>query len=915
MFYDYQQYFGDYCQYVSDGFSAGLPIPIIAFIWAVIPATILTFIGLYKWSLLNFRYNEIKSMLKWIILADSLISIYTFYMLISGLHDLARFLFADLEFDTADFQFKWEAWRLWLLSTWFILQILLFLSISYIGNGFRIPTLCRIRNQFCKYLMNSILFLSVTGIALDIVSKYSIQADGSTAFLNYITAGIILLIVFLSGSVLRTAFGDRSSMHFPDTIFPVFIVDSDTNKMIRDDSSTKNLLVILFVIMYYMCFLKVFNDTHDSIIKEMIYFIAISSLFIYILDKHFYTKKMFTKSWKIVRNQPVLLDRLRSQTIEHEMKDLGVSGSDSCNFLCGSVSVCKIMAEFDTINPIEPMMESSYKELSKLIATQSNHPWLIAPDVPMFDTHSNCIEAVGLVPAAMPPSWSCFVAAATKINIAGDIVDNLNDTEIDRRERGVIQLQTFASSIIDSDSDSDSDSDGDGDDDDYPELLVSSAGHSAVEGIYTFIGKKENTDDSTDGFPIYQLVNGELGMGCYITVVAIDDGWDIQRKGGTLYWVIMHGNTVVYRAIYRDSVRNSPERNRANTHDSNYSTNKYDSNRSSCNSISGGETKNTGSLTDVIVDGGGGPLRPDENSSWMTVIEDSEPSPSVVSTVLNDWIKVYRAGKGILKFQESMFRLAKEEQRLVARFRLLIMKSAFSQMKVEENVLWNFVTLTIPVLEEQVEAESIKAYYAAHEDSDSDDETLLEIENERKQEEEKRKSLTEHVSNPLCTNETKVMGSSSSSNCTKNEGHIAITIIDRYDTSRLVERSFKLKLHKCRAILSIMEEILKKWKIKINKQSLILVYKNGQMKLDVNKCIKHYSNEFNIKGSKIILIEKYNLSEMSSYEFKSWLLKKEKTEREPPRKKMLLRLGKIYSDKIKLDRLRQAKDADLLAFD
>ena len=127
MFYDYQQYFGDYCQYVSDGFSAGLPIPIIAFIWAVIPATILTFIGLYKWSLLNFRYNEIKSMLKWIILADSLISIYTFYMLISGLHDLARFLFADLEFDTADFQFKWEAWRLWLLSTWFILQILLFL--------------------------------------------------------------------------------------------------------------------------------------------------------------------------------------------------------------------------------------------------------------------------------------------------------------------------------------------------------------------------------------------------------------------------------------------------------------------------------------------------------------------------------------------------------------------------------------------------------------------------------------------------------------------------------------------------------------------------------------------------------------------------------------------------------------------
>ena len=48
---------------------------------------------------------------------------------------------------------------------------------------------------------------------------------------------------------------------------------------------------------------------------------------------------------------------------------------------------------------------------------------------------------------------------------------------------------------------------------------------------------------------------------------------------------------------------------------------------------------------------------PDQNARWTAVVEDAQPSPSVVSTELNDWQKVYRAGKGIIKFQQSMDRL------------------------------------------------------------------------------------------------------------------------------------------------------------------------------------------------------------------------------------------------------------------
>ena len=97
----------------------------------------------------------------------------------------------------------------------------------------------------------------------------------------------------------------------------------------------------------------------------------------------------------------------------------------------------------------------------------------------------------------------------------------------------------------------------------------------------------------------------------------------------------------------------------------------------------------------------------------------------------------------------------------------------------------------------------------------------------------------------------------------------------------------------------------------MNKQRLVVVCKNGQQKLDPKKTMKFYRTWFEKKGSKILVIEKYNISEMSAYNLKAWLLKKKSSEKEPPRKRILLQLGKIYSNKIKNEQLKQAKDAAL----
>ena len=917
LIFKYHIYFGNDCQYTADGYSAGLPTSLLAIIWSFYPAITCITIGLYKWYLLGFRFEETKTILKWIVAGDSIVTIWFFYMIFAGgVDNYVHFLKmgndgidgetpGEVQLLKKAYEYEVQRYTFFLVVLWLVSQCVLWFSFSFIANGFRLPRCCKLpRNPCLKGLSKCFLYLlSLVLAVVLVVSLVAFLVVGDTIHLiDYFNFVIIVLCLYLIGPVMRVMFGERSQIHFPETIFPIYVVSTDTDKMIRDDSSVKNMLYILLLLMFHACFIEIMDNEHDSILDHVKYVLCLLFAVTFVLERHFYTKDIFTKAWAIVRNQTMLLDRLRSQAIEHEMKDLGSSGSTSTNPLVNGQDN-KLLLQFEnSVDTIEPMMESSYKELVKLISSQPNHPWENAVETPMFDTHQNCIKAVGQVPAGMPPSWSCFTKTVDTLNVADDIARNINNTA---NEGGLtasvknlqsqatnlssgIQLTTLKSGFgFGGDSDSDSDDDEE-DMLDYPELLVSSAGHSAVEGIYTYIGKKENTNDASEGFPVYQLVNGELGMGCYITIVAIDDGWENQSKEGTLYWVIMHGSTVVYRTVHHRAVGTDRS----------------------------GETKSNGAAaTAVDTNKDVVPPRPDEKSSWMTVVEDAEPSPSVVSTVLDDWVKVYRAGKGIVKFQKSMERLAKEEQRLVARFRLLIIKSAFSQKKVEGTVLWNFVAAAIPALEERVEAESIKSYFAAHEDSDSEEEqVLLDIQQEDEEEktrQERKASETEHVLNPL-----EDVGSSDGTTPVNPKGKQRrktrpMTIIDRYNTSRLVERTFEATIHDSHTVKCLMEKISKKWQYKMNKQSLVVVCKHGQQKLDPNKTMKLYKTWFEKKGSKILVIEKYNISEMSAYNLKAWLLKKKTSEKEPPRKRILLQLGKIYSNKIKNEQLKQAKAAAL----
>ena len=68
-----------------------------------------------------------------------------------------------------------------------------------------------------------------------------------------------------------------------------------------------------------------------------------------------------------------------------------------------------------------------------------------------------------------------------------------------------------------------------------------------------------------------------------------------------------------------------------------------------------------------------------------------EPPPVVMGTELHDWGMVLRASHGILKFQEAMDSILEEEQRIIARFKNLVIETANQQAIHEETVLWNFV--------------------------------------------------------------------------------------------------------------------------------------------------------------------------------------------------------------------------------
>ena len=922
------KYSGDNCGYESDAYSLGLPTPVLSMFIMGYVVTILTSIGLYKWALLSFRFDSITSTLYWILSADFVFTAWFVYMVFIPIIDEdgenqgfglgadgLGIAFSGIDQDTSYSNFYEHIVKIVLLWCWIGVHIVFPAFFKYVQNGFAfnignvlgslvfgitttiLGTLilwlyANVRHkgrssyvwpEFERLVLYLIPICFWLGGILGLIIGIKCLQNSKSRLVRYIKIGfgvffsliigcILLLILsstqrsllfwvdvfvglpclILVTPVLKNMFSKTDNYHFPENLFPIYYVDAKTDKMVNDDSSTKNVFLILFLGIFYSCIYTIWDNKHESLFHQFLFFICLIVLIVFVMHRHFKTKLTFSESWKQVRVQTALIDRLRSQAIEHEMKDLGGGGQTT------ESQEDKVLK---TYNCSCSLMESSYEELVYLISSQPNHPWELAKQKVQFDTHAACLDAVGQVPALMPPSWQKFMSVAESANIAGKLLDL--DADDIKRKNGAsfsgIQLGSMSSMrnklVNGSDSDSSSDSESDDEEDDLPELLVSNAGHSVVDGIYTYIGKKEGVDvnDSTNGFPKFQLVNGELGMGCYITINAIDDGWADSSSGGTLYWVILHGTTVVYRTIHTGPSPTERKKSMERKKLQSIELNKY----------------NTGIFdTKVNVDDEDEDalIMPDQNARWTAVVEDAEPSPSVVSTELNDWQKVYRAGKGIIKFQQSMDRLANEELRLVARFRLLLIRSSISQIKVEGSVLWNFVRSIIPKLEKIVEEERVNAYYQAHsfDDSDDDDEILINIEQieagkkkeEEKKEEEKKEDEKEskEVVNPLelanslpgkntglskmkhavlgLKTLTKVISANLElskqvgvGNEISSETIIKLKIIDRYTMDTLTDRQIKYKVLGNETVYSIQDRLRDDWGYKERLQTLLLVHK------------------------------------------------------------------------------------------
>lgn len=224
-------------------------------------------------------------------------------------------------------------------------------------------------------------------------------------------------------------FSKTDNYHFPENLFPIYYVDAKTDKMVNDDSSTKNVFLILFLGIFYSCIYTIWDNKHESLFHQFLFFICLIVLIVFVMHRHFKTKLTFSESWKQVRVQTALIDRLRSQAIEHEMKDLGGGGQTT------ESQEDKVLK---TYNCSCSLMESSYEELVYLISSQPNHPWELAKQKVQFDTHAACLDAVGQVPALMPPSWQKFMSVAESANIAGKLLDL--DADDIKRKNGAVSL-------------------------------------------------------------------------------------------------------------------------------------------------------------------------------------------------------------------------------------------------------------------------------------------------------------------------------------------------------------------------------------------------------------------------------------------------------------------------------------------
>jgi hypothetical protein len=131
----------------------------------------------------------------------------------------------------------------------------------YVSNGFRFPL-----SKFAFLLVKVVIVLLLLLAVVILVGGIG-EAAGLTEDLLIIAGWI-----YWSPAVLSVALGSSNHIHFPETLFPIFRVDRATDKMMRDDSSSKNVFYLIFLMVVYACVQKIIFGKSDTNVPQLIYF-------------------------------------------------------------------------------------------------------------------------------------------------------------------------------------------------------------------------------------------------------------------------------------------------------------------------------------------------------------------------------------------------------------------------------------------------------------------------------------------------------------------------------------------------------------------------------------------------------------------------------------------------------------------
>jgi hypothetical protein len=825
-------FYGNNCDYKMDGFSAGAPVPWIWLILSTYWALVCGGLGLYKWYLFDLRPAAFSKIRVNLFVAAAMMTVWAFYFLIWGADELNKgrhYILGIPEEKYFIINFKIGAAAYWAVSVGF-----LFLFSHWVTHEFSF-------RGWVKVLVGVILL----GFFAYIISQVFVANSSWTVYSLF--RWLVYLFMLGDAGIFLKHLTGSGDVHYPEMLFPIFSVDPRTHKLVSTNDATRAGLrfFIWLAVLGVSC--KIMDSLGTDAYDMLQFYGAVVATLLLIAHRGFTSRLQFTTAWSQVRNNTTLIDRLRAQTIEMEMKDVG-NGTQK--------TPRDAVVDRGRTGANQSSGVASYKPkvcveaaaaLQTLISNSDHRPWRLPDEAVKFDTHQACLQAVGEVPAKMPRSWSCF----TKVI---DTADEITHTVVDR-------------ALDDDVSDDDENID-------RPEMLVSGAGHMTLNGVYTYVDSLR-TGDASDGFPIFQLVNGELGTGCYLTTRMIDEGWG---PGAELYWVLLQGSTLIYKchagltAILNENQHDLEtgrrQRGQARNRDtglkrkSNFDKlrkkiqkmNKLNNtaaknrdragstaSRASVQSSSSIVSNATTIFGTATKDGLRGLDYPPE-FGWHAAISEAEPAPGVMLTELTDWTKVYRSASGLTRFQTSMSRVLTEEQRMVARFRILLCKSAEGQYKVEGAVLWNFVSTCVPKLEQITMEEAIEEYLEEHRlDAEFDEKKKKK---KKKQNIKARASSSEHVLNPLeqlhsMTKEDMdekkrreallELDENTFPGCTSClwENMSRFTVVNRFWKGRR-ETRIPFSVYKKNTIRSIKEKLQKQTGIRADKMALILVTQSSQ---------------------------------------------------------------------------------------